>query len=117
MASLELLTPQSWEAFTKAPLALMMLGKSDCDACKTWSEELDVFLASGNAPTELRVGKLLLDQAGLISFKRANPWIAELDVLPTNVLWSNGARLKTWSGGGVDRLLSRLERLQADAAG
>jgi hypothetical protein len=117
MSKLEQLSPQTWEEFTRAPLAVMMLGKGDCEACKAWTAELEAFLASGAAPAGARFGKLLLDQPGLISFKRANPWIAELDVLPTNVIWSKGERVKTWSGGGVERLTNRLERLQEAAAG
>lgn len=110
---LEILTPQTWEEFTRAPLAVMMLGKSDCEACQSWSAELTAWLAGPDAPKDVRFGKLLLDQPGLISFKRANAWIAECDVLPTNVIWRHGERLKTWPGGGLDRLTNRLESLRA----
>ena len=110
---LEILDGKSWEAFVAAPVAVLMLGKADCEACKAWTAELEGFLASDEAFSRVRFGKLLLDTPGLVSFKRANPWIAELDVLPFNVIYVNGERTKEFAGSGIERLVSRLERVLA----
>ena len=107
---LELLDGKSWESFLAAPAAVLMLGKSDCAACAAWTEELEGFLASDDRWRHVRFGKLLLDTPGLVTFKRANPWIAELDQLPVNVVYVNGAEVKRFAGGGIDRLVTRLER-------
>ena len=107
---LEKLDGSNWEAFVAAPAALLMLGKSDCEACAAWTAELETFLETDERWRHVRFGKLLLDKPGLISFKRANPWIAELHDLPTNVLYVNGQEVKRFAGGGVERLVTRLER-------
>jgi hypothetical protein len=107
---LELLDAKTWEPFLAAPAAVLMLGKSDCAACAAWTEELERFLAIDDRWGHVRFGKLLLDTPGLVSFKRANPWIAELDVLPVNVIYANGQEVKRLVGAGVERLVTRLER-------
>lgn len=101
----------SWQAFVAAPRAVLVLGKSDCAACAAWSTELETFLATDARWPEVRFGKLLLDQGGLVHFKRANPWLADVDVLPFTVIWQHGERAKSFAGGGIDRLVSRLEAL------
>ena len=115
VARLEQIDGSNWEAFLAAPIAVLMLGKSDCDACAAWTAELEAFLASDERWRHVRFGKLLLDKPGLIAFKRANPWIAELDVLPVNVLYVNGQESKRFAGGGVERLVTRLERSVGEA--
>jgi hypothetical protein len=110
---LEILDGTTWESFVRAPVAVLVLGKSDCEACKAWSEELTAFLAQDERWRGVRFGKIQLDRPGLASFKRANPWLAEADTLPFNVIYVNGEPAKRYSGGGVDRLVNRLERATA----
>lgn len=110
---LETIDGKSWEAFVAAPVAVLMLGKSDCEACRAWAAELSEWLGNDEAFRSVRFGKLLLDTPGLVSFKRANPWIAEVDTLPFNLIYVGGERVKQFAGGGVDRLVSRLERVTA----
>jgi hypothetical protein len=119
VTALETLDATNWKDFLEAPRAVLLLGKSDCPACATWTAELESFLASDDRWGHVRFGKLLLDQRGLVEFKRANPWIAELDVLPHNVLLRGGERVAEFSGSGADRLTTRLERVfgQSGAAG
>jgi hypothetical protein len=114
MSRLEALDGKSWEPFLAAPAAVLMLGKSDCAACAEWTAEIERFLETDTRWQHVRFGKLLLDKPGLVSFKRANPWIAELDVLPVNVLYVNGEEKKRFAGGGVERLVTRLERVAGD---
>ncbi len=111
MSRLEALDAKTWETFVQAPTAVLMLGKSDCAACSEWSAELSAFLEDDNRFPDVRFGKILLDTPGLVSFKRANPWLAEVDALPTTVLFQSGEKKKTFAGKGVERLVNRLERL------
>ncbi len=114
---LETIDGQNWEAFVAAPVAVLMLGKSDCEACGAWTAEFSEWLRGDESFGQVRFGKLLLDTPGLISFKRANPWIAEVDTLPFHLIYVGGERVKQFAGGGVERLVSRLERVVASAEG
>jgi hypothetical protein len=113
MGKLEKVDGQNWREFVEAPLAVLVIGKSDCPACAAWSEELESFLAQDTAWPHVRFGKMLLDTGGLIDFKRANLWLADLDVLPFNQIYVGGKRAKGFPGGGIDRLESRLKSLSA----
>jgi hypothetical protein len=108
MGRLETVDGGSWHDFVASPLAVLVIGKSDCAACAAWSEELERFLAADAEWGHVRFGKMLLDKGGLIDFKRANPWLADVDELPFNVLYVRGERTKSWPGGGVERLTTRL---------
>ena len=90
-----------------------MLGKSDCPACAAWTEELTAFLEGDSEWTSVRFGKLLLDQPGLGSFKKANPWLAGLKDLPLNLIYIKGEKVKEFLGSGTERLANRLSRLLA----
>lgn len=108
MSRLELLDGASLATFLATPVAVLMLGKSDCEACARWTAELEEFLAQDERWWHVRFGKLLLDQRGLADWKRANPWLAELDLLPANVIYRAGERASTFAGSGVSRLVNRL---------
>src|SRR5947209_17205216 len=47
-------------------------------------------------------------------FRSANPWIAELDVLPFNQIYVAGERSKSFAGAGIERLVSRLRNLSTE---
>ena len=111
MSRVETLDKSNWEDFLAADAAVLILAKTTCQNCATWSSELDAALAEEGAWPEVRFGKLYLDQPGLIAFKKSNPWIAEVDVLPFNVIYVKGEQVKTFAGGGMDRLRNRLNRI------
>jgi len=111
MRALENLDGTTWKEFLEAPTAVLMLGKSDCEACKAWTAELEAFLASDARWPDVRFGKILLDQRGLIDFKRANPWLGEVKDLPYTAIYVNGERGKSFVGGGMDRLATRLSKV------
>jgi hypothetical protein len=114
MSRLEQLDGRTWEDFLRAPVAVLMLGKSDCEACAAWTSELEAFLLAADTEwPRVRFGKILLDKGGMVAFKRAHPWIAELDVLPFTQIFVSGERWKSFAGGGVDRMLTRLRQLPA----
>ena len=115
MDRLERVDKGNWRDFVAAPVAMLMIGTSDCAACAAWTEELETFLAQDTEFTTVRFGKMLLDEGGLVDFKRANPWLAEVDVLPFNQIWVKGERSKNFAGSGVDRLVPRLRGLTGAA--
>ena len=111
MRQLEMIGPDNWEEFLGDGTAVLMLGKTDCAACSEWTTELSEFLAGDEEFTEVRFGKLVLDQRGLIDFKKANPWLAEVDVLPFNAIYRDGEKVKDFAGKGLPRLQNRLRNL------
>lgn len=109
---LEIIDGQTWREFVGSDVAVLMLGKSDCEACARWTEELTGFLAADPGFTGVRFGKMLLDQKGLTDFKRDNgSWLKDVDVLPFNVIYKKGQIEKSFAGSGVERLTNRLKAL------
>lgn len=113
MTELEAIDGQNWEDFLNSPKAVLLIGKTDCQACNEWTDELKSFLASGEAPGDVRYGKMLIDKPGLISFKRANPWLKDVHDLPTTFIYQAGEQKKSFVGKGVERLTNRLARLES----
>ena len=114
MPELETVGPENWKGFTEAePAAVLVIGKHDCDNCNRWSAELSEFLAGAQAEpfATVRFGKVDLKQRGLVEFRKATPWLKDVDVLPFNAIYGGGEPVKTFAGGGVDRLVNRLKRI------
>ena len=116
MSRLEALDGTTWEGFVAAPWAVLMLGTSDCEHCREYTEELHAYLGADTAYADVRFGKILLDRGGLVGFKRANPWIADVDVLPYTLVYRDGRKVAEFAGGGIGRLRSRLERVRSEAS-
>jgi hypothetical protein len=116
MSRLEKLDGDTWRDFLAAPVAVLVLGKTTCPVCQEYGAELEEFLAGDTRWPNVRFGKILLDERGLTDFKRASPWLADVDALPFTQIYRNGERWKDFAGGGVDRLRSRLETLPQAAA-
>ena len=112
---LEQIDGGNWKEFLQAPVAVLMLGKSDCEHCAEYTEELHAFLAADTTYADVRFGKILLDRGGLVGFKRANPWLADVDVLPYTLIYRGGEKVAEFAGGGIGRLQSRLERVRSEA--
>jgi hypothetical protein len=111
MSRIEALDGKNWQDFLAADAAVLILAKTDCNNCSRWSAELESTFAEEEFFPGVRFGKLYLDVPGLISFKKANPWIAQVDDLPYNVIYVGGEQVKRFAGGGIDRLRNRLTRV------
>jgi hypothetical protein len=111
MSRLEMIDGTNWQDFIAAPRAVLMLSKTDCEKCAAWTRELTEFLETDAEHTGTRFGKMVLNQRGLIEFKKSNPWLADVDVLPFNVIYVGGERVKSFAGGGLERLKNRLARV------
>ncbi len=108
---IETITKDNWEDFLAADSAVLILATTTCENCARWSVELEAAFVEEDFFPTTRFGKLFLDQPGLIAFKKANPWIAEVEDLPYNVIYARGEQTKKWAGGGIDRLRNRLNRV------
>ena len=86
-----------------------------CEHCTIYSDDLHRFPDSGSAPGDVGFGKMLLDRGGLVGFQRANPWLADLDVLPYTLVYRQGVKVAEFAGGDVPRLQARLARVRGDA--
>jgi hypothetical protein len=106
LVRVEQLDSGTWAPFLEAPISLLVLGKTGCEACKIWAKTLSNQM--DEVASEVRVGTLLLDAPGLAHFKIAHPWIALVDVLPFNALYINGERVAEWAGGSIERLQKEL---------
>ena len=107
MVDVELLTKDNWQDFLKEPKAVLMLGKTTCEACKEWTSDLKDW---SDSPEGIRFGKINLDEPGWGRFKLQEKWVSEVDVLPFNAIYIDGENKKSWAGGGLDRLSNRLNR-------
>ena len=107
MVDVELLTKDNWQEFLKEPKAVLMLGKTTCEACKEWTADLKEW---SDSPEGIRFGKINLDEPGWGRFKLQEKWVSEVDVLPFNAIYIDGENKKSWAGGGLDRLSNRLNR-------
>jgi hypothetical protein len=111
MSTLQILDKDTIAPFLEHPDRVLILGKSDCAACKAWAAELTAAMEDGSFSSSVPVGKLDLDQRGLGDFKKSSPWLADITDLPFNVIYVADEKQKSWAGAGVDRLKNRLERL------
>jgi hypothetical protein len=96
------------------PIFVLVLAKKDCVACQQWGEELTTFLSTlpeDSSLQQVRFGKLILDQPGLRTFKKASPWLAEVNDLPYNAIYQDGAYVRGFLGSGTTRLVNRINRL------
>lgn len=113
MSGLETIHGTNWGDLLAAPASLLVLGRSDSAASGMWAEELATFLESDETWSHVRFGYLQLDREGLDELERAHPWIAAVCEVPTNLLFLNGVKKKTWLGGVVKRLEERLASVRA----
>ena len=112
--SLQIIDGQNWREFTGSGVVVLMLGKTDCEACARWTDELSGFLAGDPPFPGVRFGKMILDQKGLTDFKREHgSWLKDVDVLPFNVILRDGQVVKSFAGSGVERLTNRLQNVLA----
>lgn len=109
---LELLDRDTWREFLDSPAAVLLIGKSDCDACAAWTRDIEAFLADDETEwANVRFGKIELDRGGLGAFKKENPWLAEINDLPYTLVYVGGERKKEFLGSGIDRLVNRMRRV------
>ena len=109
---IEILNADNLAEFETNSNRVLILGKSDCENCKNWQAELNSAIESGEFQSDVSIGKLDLDQRGLGDFKKSNSWLVDVKDLPFNVIYKEDEIQKSYAGGGLDRLVNRLKRLE-----
>ena len=50
MSRLEKIDGRTWRDFVQAPVAVLVLGKTDCPNCAAWTAELEAGSSTSSAP-------------------------------------------------------------------
>ena len=86
----------------------LVLAKDDCDNCAAYEAEIRD-LQEGGKLGDLVVGKMVLTQPGCRQFKRTNPWLRAVDVLPYTLLYASGEKVDEFAASKGTYLLERAE--------
>ena len=84
----------------------LVLAKDDCDNCAAYESQIRRLLEEGQLG-DLVVGKIVLTQPGARGFKRANPWLIEVDFLPYTLLYASGEKVDEFAASKGTYLLER----------
>ena len=90
----------------EAPHGALVLAKDDCDNCAAYEADIRR-LGDQGLLGDVVVGKLVLTQPGCRGFKRANPWLSEIDFLPYTVLYTSGEKVDEFAASRGTFLLER----------
>jgi hypothetical protein len=88
--------------------AMLILSRRDCNPCMAFQEALDALLDQGQLH-EISIGKMVLNEPGSARFKRANPWLADLRVLPYVILYRRGREQNRFVPSSAAHLMRQLE--------
>ena len=100
---------ENLQEVVEAEQAILVLTKSDCGHCIAYQAEIEALLERGDMGGTV-IGKMPLNQRGVIrNFKRNNPWLADLRVLPYTLLYSKGQRVDGFAASKGSYLLERIE--------
>ena len=108
---LKMIDGSNWKEFLDSDVAVLMLARTDCDACDEYTDELTDFLSDDDDWTDIQFGKMFIDEPGLASFKKESPWLQDVRNLPFTAIYLEGEVEKTFAGSGINRLTNRLERV------
>ena len=89
-----------------APRGALILAKDGCGSCAEYEAEIERLQARALLG-DLVVGKLMLTQPGCRLFKRANPWLREVDFLPYTLLYERGEKVDEFAASKGAYLLDR----------
>ncbi|MBS9782943.1 MAG: hypothetical protein KGV46_00105 [Pasteurella sp.] len=101
----------SLEDILKEDKCLLVLSNSNCDACKQWVQKINKGLQEETLPMHIEYGKLDINQKGLISFRRENPWVEKAIFLPYTALLLEGVFTGGFIGADYEELQNLLERV------
>ena len=91
----------------RAERAVLILTRTDCEVCTDFVREVRQLLT--NVPCSgVAVGELVLDRRGAQRFVRANPWMADLRVLPYTLLMRRGQQVEDFATTQAAYVLSRV---------
>ena len=94
------------ERVISAQHGALVLAKDDCDNCAAYEAQIER-LQEDSLLGDLVVGKLVLTQPGSRAFKRANPWLSEVELLPYTLLYASGEKVDEFAASKGTYLLER----------
>jgi len=103
-------TDDTIERIVGARHGALVLAKEDCDNCAAYEAEIRRLNEQGQLG-DLVVGKLVLTRPGCRRFKRANPWLSEVDFLPYTLLYASGEKVDAFAASRGTYLLERMADL------
>ena len=83
-----------------------MFTKKGCEQCHQL--ETDINLSENE--TTIEMCKVVLSDSGLAELKMEHTWIANIDVLPFNTIFSDGKMLESWSGSSIEKFNLKLKK-------
>ncbi len=101
-------TDRNVEEVVGAERSVLVFAKSDCGHCTAYQSEIEALLERGEMG-EIPVGKMVLDQRGVMGFKRDNPWLSGLRFLPHTVLYREGRPVDDFAASKGSYLRERIE--------
>jgi hypothetical protein len=116
MNRIETINDSNWQEFLASSSAVLSLSISSCPACARWRNELEQWLADDGLWPNTRFGWLTLDSPDTREFKNDNEWLDEVPGLPFNAVFVNGEPRTSLAGGGIGRLVRRLERIERETS-
>ncbi len=97
------------EEVVNAERAVLIFTKSDCGHCAAYQAEIEALFEQGEMEG-VSIGKVVLNQRGIIRYKRDNPWLSGLRLLPYTLLYSEGQPVDAFAASKGAYLLERIER-------
>ena len=83
-----------------------MFSKKGCEQC----EQLELEINSSENLHSIEMCKAVLSDSGLADLKMEHTWIANIDLLPFNTIFSNGKMLDSWSGSSIEKFNSKMKK-------
>ena len=106
--SVQYVDDESVDRIVGAPHGALILAKDECGSCAEYESEIRGLQADGLLG-DLVVGKLILTRPGSTEFKRANPWLRDLEYLPYTLLYASGEKVDEFATSKGFYLLERAE--------
>ncbi len=113
MNSIQHIDDSNFEAFMEHDRVALLLTRSTCGNCVNYTQEIQELIEKGRLE-DLHIGKVILDQAGSVKLKKANPWIKDLDFVPYTVLYDKGQKVEEFAASRGDYLRLKASIVWAD---
>lgn len=102
------LSDENFGEVINAERAVLIFTKSDCGHCAAYQAEIKALFEQGEMEG-VSIGKVVLNQRGISRYKRNNPWLSGLKVLPYTLLYSEGVPVDDFAASKGAYLLERMQ--------
>ena len=100
-------TDENVTTITGAEPGVLILAEDSCGACRSYVEDVQGLEQRGRLEG-IVIGKMVLDKPGSGGFKRDNPWLREVEVLPYTAVYERGAKVDEFAASRGSFLMERL---------